>query len=129
MTEKTDVYSFGVLLMELVTGKRPTDPSFVKRGLNIVGWVSVCIFFCRMYKLGLRILPPFLQMNILSEEDLLEDVVDPKCSGIEMESVEAVLDIAAMCTDARPDDRPSMGRVLQMLEEVVLTPCPSDLDF
>ncbi|CAA6659052.1 unnamed protein product [Spirodela intermedia] len=106
VTEKSDVYSFGVLLLELVTGKRPTDPSFVKRGLNIVGW-----------------------MNTLSEQDLFDDVVDPKCSGIDMESVEAVLDIAAMCTEAGPDDRPTMGGVLQMLEEVVLSPCPSDLDI
>lgn len=38
------MYSFGVLLLELVTGKRPTDPTFVKRGLNVVGWVSFPIF-------------------------------------------------------------------------------------
>lgn len=68
-------------------------------------------------------------MNTLSEQDLFDDVVDPKCSGIDMESVEAVLDIAAMCTEAGPDDRPTMGGVLQMLEEVVLSPCPSDLDI
>lgn len=33
------MYSFGVLLLELVTGKRPTDPSFARRGVNVVGWV------------------------------------------------------------------------------------------
>ena len=39
-TEKGDVYGFGVVLLELLNGKRPTDSSFVEKGLNIVGWVS-----------------------------------------------------------------------------------------
>lgn len=39
-TEKADVYSYGVVLLELLSGKRPTDSSFVEKGLNIVGWVS-----------------------------------------------------------------------------------------
>jgi serine/threonine protein kinase len=38
-TEKTDVYSFGVLTLEVLSGKRPTDASFIEKGLNIVGWV------------------------------------------------------------------------------------------
>lgn len=38
-TEKTDVYSFGVLVLEVLSGKRPTDASFIEKGLNIVGWV------------------------------------------------------------------------------------------
>lgn len=42
-TEKTDVYSFGVLVLEIVSGKRPTDASFIERGLNIVGWVCLLI--------------------------------------------------------------------------------------
>ncbi|KAF8390280.1 hypothetical protein HHK36_024805 [Tetracentron sinense] len=101
-TEKSDVYSFGVLLLELVTGKRPTDPSFVKRGLNVVGW-----------------------MNTLLRENKLVDVVDKRCTDADAETVEMVLDIASRCTDANPDDRPSMNRVLQMLEEEVMSPCPS----
>ncbi|CAK9140584.1 unnamed protein product [Ilex paraguariensis] len=40
-TEKTDVYSFGVLVLEVVSGKRPTDASFIEKGLNIVGWVCL----------------------------------------------------------------------------------------
>ncbi|CAI9112314.1 OLC1v1012751C1 [Oldenlandia corymbosa var. corymbosa] len=102
-TEKSDVYSFGVLLLELVTGKRPTDPSFVKRGLNVVGW-----------------------MNTLLRENRIEDVVDRRCTDIDGETVEAVLEIAARCTDAIPDDRPSMQEVLQFLEQEVMSPCPSD---
>ena len=40
-TEKTDVYSFGVLTLEVLSGKRPTDASFIEKGLNIVGWVCM----------------------------------------------------------------------------------------
>ncbi|TXG50414.1 hypothetical protein EZV62_022938 [Acer yangbiense] len=86
-TEKSDVYSFGVLLLELVTGKRPTDPTFVKRGLNVVGW-----------------------MNTLLKENRLEDVVDKRCTEADLETVEAILEIAASCTDANPDDRPLMNQ-------------------
>ncbi|XP_071904121.1 LRR receptor-like serine/threonine-protein kinase FEI 1 isoform X2 [Coffea arabica] len=102
-TEKSDIYSFGVLLLELVTGKRPTDPTFVKRGLNVVGW-----------------------MNTLVKENRMEDIVDRRCTNADAETVEAVLEIAARCTDANPDDRPSMQQVLQYLEQEVMSPCPSD---
>lgn len=40
-TDKTDVYSFGVLVLEVLSGKRPTDASFIEKGLNIVGWVCL----------------------------------------------------------------------------------------
>ncbi|RVW35563.1 LRR receptor-like serine/threonine-protein kinase FEI 1 [Vitis vinifera] len=95
--------TFGYLAPELVTGKRPTDPTFVKRGLNVVGW-----------------------MNTLLKENRLEDVVDKRCRDAEVETVEAILDIAGRCTDANPDDRPSMSQVLQLLEQEVMSPCPSD---
>ncbi|CAI9281374.1 unnamed protein product [Lactuca saligna] len=102
-TVKSDVYSFGVLLLELVTGKRPTDPAFVKRGLNVVGW-----------------------LNTLRKENKLEDVVDKRCTDADASTVEAVLEIAGRCTDANPEERPSMQQVLQFLEQEVLSPCPSD---
>ncbi|CAN6714000.1 unnamed protein product [Malus baccata var. baccata] len=102
-TQKSDVYSFGVLLLELVTGKRPTDPTFVKRGLNVVGW-----------------------MNTQLKENRLHEVVDKRCKDADAETVEAILEIAARCTDANPDDRLSMNQVLQLLEQEVMSPCPSD---
>ncbi|KAI3931356.1 hypothetical protein MKX01_040273 [Papaver californicum] len=83
-------------------GKRPNDSAFVKRGLNIVGW-----------------------MNTLVGENQLEDIVDSKCTDADIDTLEAVLLIAARCTDANPDDRPSMNQVFQMLEEVT-SPCASE---
>ncbi|XP_073286138.1 LRR receptor-like serine/threonine-protein kinase FEI 1 isoform X2 [Primulina huaijiensis] len=102
-TEKSDVYSFGVLLLELITGKRPTDPTFVRRGLNVVGW-----------------------MNTLLRDNRLEDILDKRCADADVETVEAIVDIAAECTDANPDDRPSMQQVLQFLEQEVMSPCMSE---
>lgn len=67
-----------------------------------------------------------LQLNTLEEENRLEEIVDEKCGNVDVEAVEAILDIAAMCTDANPDERPSMSRVLQMLEEEIMSPCLSD---
>eukprot|EP01018_Ginkgo_biloba_P001409 Gb_27837 [translate_table: standard] len=102
-TEKSDVYSFGVVLLELLSGKRPTDPSFVTKGLNVVGWV-----------------------NTLLRENRWEDIVDPHGECSCKESMEAVLQIVVRCIASIPEERPTMNRVVQMLEAEIMSPCPSD---
>ena len=56
-------------------------------------------------------------MNTLLIENRLEDVVDKRCKDADIETVEAVLEIAARCTDAIPDDQPSMNQVPHLLEQ------------
>ncbi|XP_051151674.1 LRR receptor-like serine/threonine-protein kinase FEI 1 isoform X2 [Andrographis paniculata] len=102
-TAKTDVYSFGVLVLEIVSGKRPTDASFIEKGLNIVGW-----------------------LNYLVSETRQREIVDPHCEGVETESLDSVLSIAIQCVSSGPEDRPTMHRIVQILESEVTTPCPSD---
>lgn len=102
-TEKTDVYSFGVLVLEVVSGKRPTDASFIEKGLNIVGW-----------------------LNFLVTEKRQREIVDTQCEGVQLESLDALLSVAIQCVSSGPDDRPTMHRVVQILESEVMTPCPSD---
>ncbi|KAH9311056.1 hypothetical protein KI387_026091 [Taxus chinensis] len=99
-TEKSDVYSFGVVLLELLSGKRPTDPSFVKEGLNLVGWV-----------------------NTLMTDHRLEEIVDPKCEYIPLDSIESFLEIATSCVAPSSEERPTMSKVVQMLEEETMPPC------
>nr|CAB3462749.1 unnamed protein product [Digitaria exilis] len=70
-----------------------------------------------------------LQLNTLTGEHRLEDIIDERCGDVEVEAVEAILDIAAMCTDADPGQRPSMSAVLKMLEEEILSPCMSELCY
>ncbi|KAK6942179.1 Protein kinase domain [Dillenia turbinata] len=102
-TEKTDVYSFGVLVLEVLSGKRPTDASFIEKGLNIVGW-----------------------LNFLITENRQQEIVDPNCEGVQSETLNALLSIAIQCVSSAPEDRPTMHRVVQILESEVMTPCPSD---
>lgn len=66
-------------------------------------------------------------MNTLLRENRLEDVIDRRCSAdADLETVEAVLEIAGRCTDSNPDERPLMNQVLQLLEQEVMSPCPSE---
>ncbi|CAK7355936.1 unnamed protein product, partial [Dovyalis caffra] len=102
-TEKTDVYSFGVLVLEVLSGKRPTDASFIEKGLNIVGW-----------------------LNFLITENRPREIVDLNCEGVQVESLDALLSVATQCVSSSPEDRPTMHRVVQVLESEVMTPCPSD---
>ncbi|XP_017696603.1 LRR receptor-like serine/threonine-protein kinase FEI 1 [Phoenix dactylifera] len=102
-TEKTDVYSFGVLVLEVLSGKRPTDSSFIGKGLNILGW-----------------------LNFLVLEDRQREIIDPHCDGVQIESLDALLSVAIQCVSSAPEERPTMHRVVQLLESEVMTPCLSD---
>ncbi|KAK1409323.1 hypothetical protein QVD17_35849 [Tagetes erecta] len=42
MTKEGDVYSFGILLLEMITGRRPTDSIF-QDGLNLHGYVNMAL--------------------------------------------------------------------------------------
>ncbi|XP_010540695.1 PREDICTED: LRR receptor-like serine/threonine-protein kinase FEI 1 [Tarenaya hassleriana] len=102
-TEKTDVYSFGVLVLEVLSAKRPTDASFIEKGLNVVGW-----------------------LHFLISENRAQEIIDTNCEGVEMDSLNALVSIATKCVSSSPEERPTMHRVVQLLESEVMTPCPSD---
>ncbi|KAJ4804345.1 Leucine-rich receptor-like protein kinase family protein [Rhynchospora pubera] len=96
VNEKSDVYSFGVVLMELVTGKKPIEMEYGENR-DIVYWVSQ-------------------QINC---KEKIVGLIDAKIQeNWELEEAVKVLGIAVLCTARVPSGRPSMRRVVQLLEEV-----------
>ncbi|XP_071919060.1 uncharacterized protein [Coffea arabica] len=94
--EKSDIYSYGVVLMELLTGKRPLDPEFGE-SVDIVEWIRIKI---RDHKSLETALDPSVGITKHVQEEML-----------------LVLRIAILCTAKLPKDRPSMRDVLTMLGE------------
>ena len=96
-TTKGDVYSYGVILLELLSGKRPIDPSEFGDDNNLVGWAK--------------------QLN---REKRSNEILDPEL--LTEKSVESelchYLKIAFECLDDRPLRRPTMIQVMTMFKEL-----------
>ncbi|PVH64092.1 hypothetical protein PAHAL_2G182000 [Panicum hallii] len=95
-TEKSDIYSYGVVLLEICTGKRPieTETPDSMNMLNVVDWV----------------------WNLHSKGRLL-DAADPNLSGqYDNEQMSRLLLLGLSCVNPFLEERPVMRTVLGILE-------------
>lgn len=97
VTEKCDTYSFGVVLLELLTGQPPVQP--LDQGGDLVTWVK----------------------RSIKSTSLTSGVLDNRVDLTKRRTVEEmslVLKIALFCTNTSPFDRPTMREVVKMLLDV-----------
>ncbi|CAN1234903.1 LRR receptor-like serine/threonine-protein kinase RGI2 [Linum perenne] len=99
ITEKSDVYSYGVVLLEILTGKQPTD-SQIPEGAHIVNWVN---------------------KELREKRREFTTVLDQQLvirSGTQLQEMVQVLGVALLCVNPSPGERPTMKDVAAMLKEI-----------
>jgi len=89
------VYSFGVVLLELVTGRKPVGE--FGDGVDIVQWVRT--------------------MTDGNKEGVLK-VLDPRLPTVPLHEVMHVFYVAMLCVEEQAVERPTMREVVQILTEL-----------
>lgn len=95
VSQKTDCYSYGVILLQLITGLRSTDPSFGKH--SIVGWAK----------------------PLLREKNYPELIEHSLTDSYDVNQLTGVIRVAVKCLKKDPNRRISMDQVLHALTYMV----------
>ncbi|XP_022876270.1 probable receptor-like serine/threonine-protein kinase At4g34500 [Olea europaea var. sylvestris] len=94
LNEGSDVYSFGILLMELITGRSPVDYSRPPGEMTLVDWFKGMVLSRR-------------------GEELVDSMIDVPPPP---RALKRVLLICLRCIDLEANKRPKMGQIVHMLE-------------
>ncbi|GMP63471.1 hypothetical protein CsSME_00025149 [Camellia sinensis var. sinensis] len=95
LTEKSDVYAFGVLMIELITAKQP-----IEKGKYIV-------------------LEARQKMDKAKDLYDLHEILDPNILGTALKGLEKFVDLAMRCVEEEGAARPTMGEVVKEIENIM----------
>ncbi|XP_057504113.1 probable serine/threonine-protein kinase PBL15 [Actinidia eriantha] len=95
LTTKSDIYSFGVVLLELLTGRRTMDKTRPKSEQHLVDWAK-----------------PYL-----TSSRRLRCIVDPRLAGqYSVKGAKEMALLALQCVSFNPKNRPRMPAIIETLE-------------
>ncbi|KAL1224989.1 G-type lectin S-receptor-like serine/threonine-protein kinase [Cardamine amara subsp. amara] len=111
ITAKADVYSFGMMLLEIVSGRRNTEQSENEKVKFFPSWAA----------------------TILTKDGDIRLLLDPRLEGNDVVDIEELMracKVACWCIQDEESHRPTMSQVVQILEgvlEVNLPPFPRSI--
>nr|XP_027071314.1 probable LRR receptor-like serine/threonine-protein kinase At1g06840 isoform X1 [Coffea arabica] len=91
LTDKSDVYSLGVVFLEILTGKQP-----ILHGKNIVR-----------------------EVNLAHQSGAMFSIIDTRMGSYPSECVERFIALGLKCCQDKPEDRPSIVDVVRELENIL----------
>ncbi|KAM0875165.1 hypothetical protein ACQ4PT_036973 [Festuca glaucescens] len=98
LSSKNDIWSYGVVLYELLTGRRPLDRNRPRGEQNLVEWVK-----------------PYS-----SDTKKFETIMDPRLEGnYNLKSAARIASLANKCLVRHARYRPKMSEVLEMVQKIV----------
>ncbi|KAK8618652.1 hypothetical protein V6N13_132637 [Hibiscus sabdariffa] len=92
LTEKADVFGFGIVALEILSGRPNSDNSLEDDKIYLLGWAWT-----------------------LHENNQSLDLVDPNLAEFDINEALRVARVALLCTQGSPSMRPPMSRVVSML--------------
>ncbi|KAF8052807.1 hypothetical protein N665_1503s0003 [Sinapis alba] len=97
LTPKSNVWSYGIVLLEMLTGRKNMDGSYPKEERNLVKWSRA----------------------FLADDCRLSLIMDPQLKGrFPAKAARSIADIAQKCLQVEPSERPTMRNIVDQLKVI-----------